>query len=85
MSDKLRDQQLFDHLKSRYIGVGDADTTQDEWISNIKRDTYSSFASHPNLLYYYSISTNQPKALTQFHFINKMIDPINKKSENENS
>ncbi|ODV87169.1 hypothetical protein CANARDRAFT_26594 [[Candida] arabinofermentans NRRL YB-2248] len=76
MSDNLRDRQQFETQKFKYIGVGSADTTRNEFISNVKRDTYSNLASHNPTLEYLSVSLNKPKKEIRFQMIEKMIRPL---------
>ncbi|CDO57111.1 similar to Saccharomyces cerevisiae YNL138W-A YSF3 Component of the SF3b subcomplex of the U2 snRNP (Partial), partial [Geotrichum candidum] len=75
MADRLRDQQKFEHLQNRYIGVGTPDTTRYEWQTNVHRDTYTSFVGHPALLEYLSIGLGEPQAVVKTQFIDKMIQP----------
>lgn len=75
MADKLRDQQVYDQLKSRHIGLGDADTTKHEFMGNVFRDSYSSVLGHPALLEFVSISKQQPKIMVKQQLIEKMVNP----------
>ncbi|GMM32788.1 hypothetical protein DASC09_001130 [Saccharomycopsis crataegensis] len=75
MADKLRDKQQYELMKSKHIGIGDPDTSKAEWITNVKRDTYSSMAAHHGLAEYYSIGVNEPMQLSKMKFIDKMVQP----------
>ncbi|GMG20562.1 unnamed protein product [Ambrosiozyma monospora] len=76
MSDKLRDRQLYEQMKSKHVGVGNADTTREEFISNMKRDTYATLISHSSLLDHLSVSLNKPKRLLHSEMIDKMAKPL---------
>ncbi|KAF8425913.1 splicing factor 3B subunit 5/RDS3 complex subunit 10 [Tirmania nivea] len=83
MADKLRATQQLEQLQARYVGTGHADTTKFEWVSNIHRDTYSSYVGHPSLLEYFSVATGEPMAKLRVKFIEKMIQPAGKPPEKE--
>lgn len=46
-------------MKQKHVGVGNQDTTQGEWLANVKRDTYHSLLSHSSLLEYTTLAKNQ--------------------------
>jgi splicing factor 3B subunit 5 len=71
--DRLRVQQQFEQLQSRYIGVGNPDTTRDEWRTNVARDSYASYIGHPPMLQHFSIALGQPQAVTHAKFIDVSI------------
>ncbi|KAK9473952.1 splicing factor 3B subunit 5/RDS3 complex subunit 10 [Dipodascopsis tothii] len=75
MADKLRAQQQLEQLQNRYVGVGHADTTRYDWMSNVHRDTYASYVGHPPLLQHFAIALNEPQARVKTAFIEKMIRP----------
>ncbi|KAF8448279.1 splicing factor 3B subunit 5/RDS3 complex subunit 10 [Terfezia claveryi] len=83
MADKLRATQQLEQLQARYVGTGHADTTKFEWVSNIHRDTYSSYVGHPPLLEYFAVATGEPMAKLRVKFIEKMIQPAGKPPEKE--
>ncbi|CAH2446333.1 U2 snRNP SF3b subcomplex component [Komagataella phaffii CBS 7435] len=72
MADKLKEQQVFDQLKSKHLGLGNADTTRKEWLDNIAKDTYATLVQHNPMLEYLSIGLNKPQAITKFEMIEKM-------------
>lgn len=39
--------------------MGNQDTTETEWLSNVKRDTYYSLLGHASLLEYTTLAKNQ--------------------------
>ncbi|KAA8896487.1 hypothetical protein TRICI_006892 [Trichomonascus ciferrii] len=71
--DRLRVQQQFEQLQNRYIGVGNPDTTRDEWRSNVARDSYASYIGHPPMLQHFSIALGQPQAVTHAQFIDRQM------------
>lgn len=71
-SDKTREKQLYGALKSKYVGLGDADTTRKEFISNVRRDTYASLIGHDSLLEHLSVGLNKPKQIVRHEMIDKM-------------
>uniref|UniRef100_A0A060T4L5 ARAD1B04400p n=1 Tax=Blastobotrys adeninivorans TaxID=409370 RepID=A0A060T4L5_BLAAD len=73
--DQKRSQQYHEQLQARYIGVGDADTTREEWRANVARDSYASYIGHPGLLQQFSVALGEPRALTRKRFIDSMINP----------
>jgi splicing factor 3B subunit 5 len=73
MADKLRTLQNLEALQARYIGTGHADTTKYEWVSNILRDSYSSYIGHPPLLSYMAVGLGEPKEKVRAMMIDKMI------------
>ncbi|CDK25318.1 unnamed protein product [Kuraishia capsulata CBS 1993] len=75
-ADKIHEQQEFEHLKSKHIGLGNSDTSRDEWIRNIHRDTYSSLAGHSPSVDYISTALNKPKVQVKADLIEKMIQPV---------
>ncbi|KAK9459964.1 splicing factor 3B subunit 5/RDS3 complex subunit 10 [Lipomyces oligophaga] len=75
MADKLRTQQQLEQLQNRFIGVGHADTTKHEWISNIHRDTYTSYIGHPALLEQFAVALNESQNTVKTRFIDNMIQP----------
>lgn len=85
MADKVKDINQYNQLKSKYIGLGNADITREEFMTNVNRDIYSSLAQHDNILYYNSVIMNEPMELMRQNMIKKMADPIQnnaKKPEN---
>lgn len=43
-------------LKQKYIGLGKETTTQDEWLTNVHRDTYNTLQGHSGLLEYVTLA-----------------------------
>lgn len=78
MADKQRDTIQYNNLKSKYISLGNPSTTRQEFITSIKRDTYSSLSQHDNLLLYNSIILNKPMELVRINNIKNMVQPLKK-------
>ncbi|GMM30575.1 hypothetical protein DAMA08_033200 [Martiniozyma asiatica (nom. inval.)] len=71
MSDK-RERQVYQQMKARYVGLGNADTTREEFISNAKRDTYAALVGNKHMLTHLSVATGKPKQLLHQELIEKM-------------
>jgi len=71
----VREQQVYDQLKSRHIGLGDSDTTKHEWMTNVHRDSYASVVGHPALLEYLAIAQDKSKIELKEEMIMKMVKP----------
>jgi splicing factor 3B subunit 5 len=76
MADKLRAQQQLEAQQARFIGIGSADTTKFEWMSNMQRDSMSSYVGHPPLLQYMSIGLGQPREVTRVQILERMVRPV---------
>lgn len=74
MADKVREHNRYVRLKGKYIGVGNADTSREEFFSNIHRDTYASLSHHDPLLTYNALALGMNKELLRQEFIKKMTD-----------
>lgn len=72
MQANAREEHLYKTMKARYVGLGNADTSRDEFIGNIRRDTYASLIGHDSLLTQLSVGLNQPKKIIQHNMIDKM-------------
>ncbi|KAH3743965.1 splicing factor 3B subunit 5 [Pelomyxa schiedti] len=68
-------QSQLEHLQTKYVGTGHADTTKYEWAVNQHRDSYASFIGHYHLLSYFSIAENAPVGRVRYRLLEKMIDP----------
>ncbi|EGD74980.1 splicing factor 3B subunit 5 [Salpingoeca rosetta] len=64
-----------EHLQSKYMGTGHADTTKHEWVTNQHRDTYTSMIGHEGLMDYVSIAENESRERTRFNLLQRMISP----------
>eukprot|EP00038_Savillea_parva_P026504 m.54722 g.54722 ORF g.54722 m.54722 type:complete len:87 (-) comp7551_c0_seq3:224-484(-) len=64
-----------EHLQSKYVGTGHADTTKFEWLVNQHRDTVASYIGRPNLLDHVAIVENEAKERVRFNLLKKAIQP----------
>ena len=62
-------QSQIEHLQSKYVGTGHADTTKHEWAVQQKRDAYASYIGHPAMLEYFSIALNEPTERVRCRFL----------------
>lgn len=75
MADKVKEANQYYHLKSKYIGVGNPDTTREEFLSNVRKDTYASLAHHKPLLLYTSLGLGENEETVRQDMIKKMAGP----------
>ncbi|GIY42449.1 splicing factor 3B subunit 5 [Caerostris extrusa] len=75
MGERYNIHSQLEHLQSKYIGTGHADTTKYEWITNQHRDSLSSYIAHHDILNFYAIAENESKARIRFNMIEKMLSP----------
>ncbi|CCD25620.1 U2 snRNP complex subunit YSF3 NDAI_0F03020 [Naumovozyma dairenensis CBS 421] len=84
MSDKQREQQQYRTLKQKYVGLGDENTTKDEWLTNVQRDTYNSLQGHAALLEYITLGQEdrvRTKAGMRVELIKKMASIVDTNDE----
>lgn len=65
-------------LRSKYTGVGHADTNRHEWAINQHRDTYASIIGHATLLSYISVAENVSIGRKRAQLLDKMPRPCAK-------
>ena len=68
----------WEYLKARYVGTGNPDTTREEWLTNIQRDTLAGSVGHFDQLSFCALATNQSVERTRMEMLNKMVRPIPK-------
>ncbi|KAI8064707.1 splicing factor 3B subunit 5/RDS3 complex subunit 10 [Gongronella butleri] len=73
MSNSMNSQ--LEHLQSKYVGTGHADTVKYEWMTNQHRDTLASMVGHNSLLSYISVAENESKARVKANLLEKMVLP----------
>ncbi|OLL24941.1 hypothetical protein NEOLI_003143 [Neolecta irregularis DAH-3] len=76
MADKLHQQSQLEQLKSRHVGIGDADISRYEWQANIHRDTLSSIIGHPSSLELLALAEGECMQRTKLRMTEKMLMPI---------
>ncbi|CAR29318.1 ZYRO0G05852p [Zygosaccharomyces rouxii] len=70
---EVQGQQRYQVLKHKYVGLGREHTTQEEWLSNVHRDTYHSLQAHSGLLEYLALAQgSSSKRQTKIQLIKKM-------------
>lgn len=57
-SDKQRQKRLYQLQKQKYLGVGNENTTDQEWLANVRRDTYNSLQGHSAMLEYLTLAND---------------------------
>ncbi|XP_042911710.1 splicing factor 3B subunit 5 [Parasteatoda tepidariorum] len=75
MGERYNIFSQLEHLQSKYIGTGHADTSKFEWIVNQHRDSLASFMAHHDMLNFFAIAENESKARIRFSLIEKMLTP----------
>ncbi|KAF0472900.1 splicing factor 3B subunit 5/RDS3 complex subunit 10 [Gigaspora rosea] len=73
--DRFNLNSQLEHLQSKYVGTGHADTNKFEWLVNQHRDSYASYIGHHALISYFSVAQNECIARVKFEFIEKMLQP----------
>merc|ERR1711911_565391 len=83
MGDRYNIHSQLEHLQSKYIGTGHADTSRYDWLSNQHRDSYASYVGHFDLLNYITIAENETKARVRFNFMRKCFSPVDLRQRNQ--
>ncbi|UYV80463.1 SF3B5 [Cordylochernes scorpioides] len=82
MGDRYNIHSQLEHLQSKYIGTGHADTAKYEWMSNQHRDSYASYMGHFGIMQHISLVENESMARLRFNFMEKMLQPCGPPPEN---
>mmetsp|Transcript_51041 Transcript_51041/g.101559 ORF Transcript_51041/g.101559 Transcript_51041/m.101559 type:complete len:88 (-) Transcript_51041:266-529(-) len=64
-----------EHLQSKYVGTGHADTTKYEWGVNQHRDSLALYVGFDSLSQYIGIAENESIGRVKFNCLQKMIQP----------
>ena len=75
MGERYNIYSQLEHLQSKYIGTGHADTTKYEWATNQQRDSSASYIGHFDLTNYFALAENESKARIRFGLLEKMLQP----------
>jgi splicing factor 3B subunit 5 len=75
MAERYNIHSQLEHLQSKYIGTGHADTSKFEWIVNQHRDSLASYQAHFDMLNLFAIAENESKARVRFTLMEKMLQP----------
>lgn len=81
MADKVRDTHQYFYQKAKYIGLGDGDTSREQFLTNVHRDTLAAVAMHDSLLTYNSVATNTHREMLRQQIIKKMVQPLARKKD----
>ena len=76
MGERYNIHSQLEHLQSKYIGTGHADTSKFEWATNQHRDTYASYMGHFDMMNYFAIAENESKARIRYCKRNFFIEVI---------
>mmetsp|Transcript_53233 Transcript_53233/g.65268 ORF Transcript_53233/g.65268 Transcript_53233/m.65268 type:complete len:91 (+) Transcript_53233:54-326(+) len=82
-TDRFNIMAQLEHLQSKYVGTGDADTTKHEWITNQHRDSYASYLGHQSVLHYFSISENESVQRMKYKLLQRMLIPCGPPPKND--
>merc|ERR1712157_83265 len=75
MGERYNIHSQLEHLQSKYIGTGHADTTKFDWLTNQARDTCASHIGHFDMINYFALAENESKARLKFNLVEKMLQP----------
>jgi splicing factor 3B subunit 5 len=64
-----------EHLQSKYVGTGHADTTRQEWATHTSRDLLSSLIGNNSLICYMAVAENESIARIKYRLMMNMIQP----------
>ncbi|CAH6721253.1 RDS3 complex subunit 10 [[Candida] jaroonii] len=78
MSDKVKEINQFNLYRSKY-GITDENTTRDEFINMINKESYSSIIQHKSLLYYNSIAKGELMEIERLNMLKKLAKECEKK------
>ncbi|KAI9189910.1 Splicing factor 3B subunit 5 [Blastocladiella emersonii ATCC 22665] len=66
---------MLEHLQSKHVGTGHADTTRYEWMVNQHRDTLASVIGYNHLSSFMALAENESIARTRHMLKQRMIAP----------
>lgn len=66
----------WEYLRSRYVGTGSPDTTREEWLTNIQRDSLASGVGHHDQLAFFALAGNKSIERTRMEMLGKMARPV---------
>mgnify|MGYP002844825829 CR=1 FL=1 len=74
-ADRFNINSQLEHLQSRYVGTGHADTNRFEWAVNIHRDSYASYYGHHTMLQYFAIAENESIGRVKYNMMQVSANP----------
>ncbi|KAG2183629.1 hypothetical protein INT43_006637, partial [Umbelopsis isabellina] len=88
--DRLNINSQLEHLQSKYVGTGHADTIKHEWLVNQHRDSNAAFVGHHSMLSYFAVAENESVARVKHNLVQvrhsslmKMVQPCGPPVERE--
>jgi splicing factor 3B subunit 5 len=73
--DKFDVNTQNEHLASKYVGTGHANTTRFEWASTIKRDTSAAIVANHSLAAYQALAMNESIGRVKYQQKQSMLMP----------
>eukprot|EP00322_Chrysochromulina_rotalis_P007896 CAMPEP_0115861766 /NCGR_PEP_ID=MMETSP0287-20121206/17824_1 /TAXON_ID=412157 /ORGANISM="Chrysochromulina rotalis, Strain UIO044" /LENGTH=87 /DNA_ID=CAMNT_0003316155 /DNA_START=35 /DNA_END=298 /DNA_ORIENTATION=- len=73
--ERYSQHSQLEHLQSKYVGTGHADTTKYEWAVNQHRDSLALYVGFDALTQYISVAENESIGRVKFNSLQKMIQP----------
>ncbi|KAL1514453.1 hypothetical protein AB1Y20_003552 [Prymnesium parvum] len=64
-----------EHLQTKYVGTGHADTTKFEWGVNQHRDSLALYVAYDPLGHFFAVAENESLGRVKFNSLQKMIQP----------
>eukprot|EP01084_Bolivina_argentea_P250052 418807_1 len=74
-ADRFNINRSFEHIQSKYVGTGHADTTKFEWATNQHRDSIASYISHPGLISMFAAAESKSIGRMRYELLEKMLQP----------
>jgi len=74
-SDRFNINSQLEHLQSKYIGTGHADTSKFEWAVNQHRDTLASHLGHAPMTTFFAVSENESIGRVKYNLMQRMYQP----------
>lgn len=72
MAEGFGEKQFQASLKAKFGGLGGPETTRDEFIKNVKADTYGSLAMHGPLTEHLSVALGKPTGVVRTELVEKI-------------
>ena len=75
-ADRFNINSQLEHLQSRYVGTGHADTNRFEWAVNIHRDSYAAYVGRPTMLQYFAVAENESIGRVRYNMMQVRDRPL---------
>ncbi|KNE55011.1 hypothetical protein AMAG_00948 [Allomyces macrogynus ATCC 38327] len=76
--DRFTLNSQLEHLQSKHVGTGHADTTRYEWLVNQHRDTLAAMVGHTHLTAFTALAEYESMARVRYNIKSKMIAPCHR-------